>query len=322
MPGVRDSYPGPGFPYDAEMKVLFTGATGVVGRVAVPLLVAAGHDVTAVGRSDEGRDWLNRVGARPIDVDLFDEDEVDAATCDTDAIIHFATKIPSLALMVKVEPWHMNDELRDRATGLLVDAARANGVGRFIQQSITFLYADGGSDWLDETAPIDTSFTPLASAIQAEEHVGRFRDGGGVGVSLRMARLYGPGEVSREYVEAMRTREIPVVGRGANYVSSLHIEDAATAVATALDAPDGTYNVGDDEPVTSLVYISTLAELLSAPKPRRIPSAAVQMALGKASSLLRPSQRVSNRKFRETTGWAPSRPTVVDGWRDVVTRAD
>jgi nucleoside-diphosphate-sugar epimerase len=120
----------------------------------------------------------------------------------------------------------------------------------------------------------------------------------------------------------MRMREIPVVGRGTNYVSSLHIDDVATAVAVALHAPAGIYNVGDDEPVTSIVYINTLAELLSAPKPRRIPRAAVQMALGKASSLLRPSQRVSNRRFRETTGWAPAQPTVVEGWRDVLIPRD
>ena len=192
------------------MKVLFTGATGVVGRVAVPLLVGAAHDVTAVTRTDEGREWLNGVGARPVEVDLFDEDDVDTATRGTDAVINFATRIPSLALMVKVEPWAMNDQVRDRATSLLVDAARAHGVERFIQESITFFYADGGSKWLDESAPVDTSFTPLASAITAEGHVERLRGGGGVGVSLRRARLYGPGAVSREYVEAMRVREIPV----------------------------------------------------------------------------------------------------------------
>jgi len=85
-----------------------------------------------------------------------------------------------------------------------------------------------------------------------------------------------------------------------------------------MDAPDGTYNVGDDEPVPSAVYIDTLAKILSAPKPRRIPSAAAKLALGKAAALIRPSQRVSNRKFRDTTGWAPAHPTVVDGWRDVL----
>ena len=282
----------------------------------------AGHDVTAVSRSDEGREWLHGVGARPVEVDLFDEDDVDTATRGTDAVIHFATRIPSLALMVKDEAWAMNDQLRDQATSLLVDAARANGVERFIQQSITFFYADGGSKWLDESARVDTSFTRLTSAITAEGHVERFRGDGGVGVSLRLARLYGPGEASREYVEAMRMREIPVVGRGANYVSSLHINDAATAVAAALEVPDGTYNVGDDEPVPSIVYINTLAEMLSAPKPRRIPGTAVKPAPGKATSLVRPSQRVSNRKFRDTTGWAPTQPTVVDGWRDVVTQRD
>ena len=174
------------------MKMLFTGATGVVGRVAVPLLVGAGHEVAAVSRSEEGRQWLQHVGARPIEIDLFDEDEVDSATRGIDAVVHFATKIPSLAQMVKVEPWAMNDDLRDRVTGLLVDAARANGVGRFIQ-SITFFYADGGDEWLDESAPLDTSFTPLASAVAAEGHVEKFRDGGGAGISLRLARFYGPG---------------------------------------------------------------------------------------------------------------------------------
>jgi len=304
------------------MKVFFTGATGVVGRVAVPLLVRAGHEVTAVSRSDEGREWLQHVGARPAEIDLFDEDEVDTTTRGIDTVVHFATKIPSLAQMVKVEPWAMNDDLRDRVTGMLVDAAHANGVGRFIQQSITFFYADGGSEWLDESAPLDTSFTPLASAVAAEGHVDRFREGGGTGISLRLARFYGPGEVSGEYIEAMRIREIPVVGQGTNYVSSLHIDDAATALAAAMDAPDGTYNVGDDEPVPSVVYIDTLAELLSAPKPRRIPGAAVKLALGKAASLVRPSQRVSNRKFREATGWAPVHPSVVEGWRDVLTLVD
>lgn len=251
------------------MKVLFTGA---VGRVAVPLLVSAGHEVTAVSRSDEGQDWLQRVGARPAEIDLFDENEVDTATRSIDTVVHFATKIPPLAQMVEVEPWAMNDDLRDRVTGMLVDAAHANGVGRFIQQSITSFYADGGSEWLDESAPLDTSFTPLASAVEAERHVERFRNGGGAGISLRLARFYGPGEGSREYVEAMRMREIPIVGQGANYVSSLHIDDAATALAAAMDVPDGTYNVGDDEPVPSVVYIDTLAELLSAPKPSVSPA--------------------------------------------------
>ena len=58
------------------MKILFTGATGVIGRASLPRLIGAGHEVTAVYRSPDDRQWLEDVGARAIDVDLFDSDVV------------------------------------------------------------------------------------------------------------------------------------------------------------------------------------------------------------------------------------------------------
>ena len=61
------------------MKVLFTGATGVIGRAAVPRLVQAGHDVTGVSQTAEGSEWLRRSGARAVQIDLLDEDMVSAA---------------------------------------------------------------------------------------------------------------------------------------------------------------------------------------------------------------------------------------------------
>ena len=51
------------------MQILVTGATGVLGRRVVPLLVAAGHDVTAVARGHA--DALRAAGAAPIELDLF-----------------------------------------------------------------------------------------------------------------------------------------------------------------------------------------------------------------------------------------------------------
>ena len=68
-------------------------------------------------------------------------------------------------------------------------------------------------------------------------------------------------------------------------------------------------------------YVDTLAELLGAPKPRRIPRTAVRLALGKSAILLTSSQRVSNRAFKETTGWTPRHPSVIDGWRQVLAGA-
>ena len=53
-------------------RVFLAGATGVIGRRVVPLLVAAGHRVTAVGRAPDKRAALERAGAAAIELDLFD----------------------------------------------------------------------------------------------------------------------------------------------------------------------------------------------------------------------------------------------------------
>jgi nucleoside-diphosphate-sugar epimerase len=136
------------------MEILFTGATGVLGRAALPRLVAEGHRVSAAFRSDADAVWLEEVGARPTELDLFDAGAVEAAVRGVDTVVHYATAIPRLVDMSNRESWVVNDRLRDTATGLLVDAALANEVERFVQQSITFIYADGGEAWLDETSPL------------------------------------------------------------------------------------------------------------------------------------------------------------------------
>jgi nucleoside-diphosphate-sugar epimerase len=302
------------------MKILFTGATGALGRAAVPGLTRANHTVAAVSRTEEDRHWLERNGARPLEVDLFDPSSIEQAVVGCDTVIHFATAIPPMAKFSKRAAWSTNDRLRSEATRLLVDTALAGGVSRFIQQSITLPYADGGDKWLDEDSPIDPAWDVLQSALDAEAQVERFRRGGGVGVTLRLSRLYGPGEASQEYVEGIRNRKVPVVGQGDNYVSSIHVDDAASALAAALTAPDGVYNVTDDEPVTAAEYAGTLADLLGVTRPRRIPRLVARLALGEAATLLTTSHRVSNSRLRSTTGWAPKFPSVSDGWRDVVAK--
>lgn len=300
------------------MKILFTGATGVIGRSAVPLLTKEGHDVTALARSGEDREWLDSVGARTVALDLFDAAAVSEVMAGIDTVIHYATSIPPLDRFGKREAWAVNDRLRSEATGILVDAALSNGVRRFVQQSITFFYADRGDQWIDESSPVAPQWDVLDSALDAESHVDRFRSGGGAGVVLRLARLYGPGRASDDFVDAVVDRKMPIVGKGTNFVSSLHTHDAAAALGAALTAPDGVYNVADDEPVTAVRYGESLAELLGAPKPRHVPVVLARFALGKAVGLVTNSHRISSQSLKRATGWVPKYPSVVDGWADIV----
>lgn len=300
------------------MRVIVTGATGAIGRVAVPLLVAAGHEVVGLHHQEQGGAALRRQGAEPRRVDLFDAEQVEGVLRGGDAAVHLATSIPSVTKMAKARSWAANDRLRADATRVLTAAAERAGVGQVIVGSITFNYVDRGDHWISEDDAVGAVFPPTASALVAEEHVARFAAAGGVGTSLRFAQLYGPGAVSADLVAALRARKVPLVGDGANYVSSIHADDAGAAVVAALGAPSGTYNVADDQPIRAGERLALQAEGVGAPTPRRVPVGLAKLLVGRAVHQLTVSQRVLNRRFRDTTGWAPAHPSIRDGWATAV----
>ena len=300
------------------MRVLFTGATGVIGQWTIPHLLANGHEVRAVARNSDAHRRLARLGAQPISANLFDPEEVTLAVEGVDAVINMATAIPPEHRMTKRDAWSMNDRLRSDATRVLIDAAIAGGAERFIQQSISLVYADGRDRWIDEQSPVDPVWEVLDSALDAESHVRRFTEQGGDGVSLRFSGLYGPGRVSDQFIAAVRARKMPIVGGGDNYVSHLHIADVATSIVAALAVPAGTYNVSDVCPVTRREDLDSLAAVLDAAPPRSIPGWLARIAAGPASRLLTVSHRISAARFTDATGWQPIKTSVVSGWQGVV----
>jgi len=126
------------------MKVFVTGGTGVVGTRAVPALVGAGHDVTAVARSEAKAALVRSMGAVPVTVDLFDAGAVGAAVEGHEAVLHLATNIPPMARAARSKAWVINERLRREASNHLVDAALATGATRYVQESICFPYLDQG----------------------------------------------------------------------------------------------------------------------------------------------------------------------------------
>src|SRR5262245_8761357 len=69
---VRTVRAGSPFARGRAMKIFVAGATGVIGRRAVPALIQAGHEVTAIGRTRGRRAALEEIGAKTVDVSLFD----------------------------------------------------------------------------------------------------------------------------------------------------------------------------------------------------------------------------------------------------------
>ena len=303
------------------MRILLTGATGVIGRRVVPLLVAAGHEVKAVARTPRREAPLERLGAVPVPIDLFDRESVQRAARGQDAIVNLATHVPRSTLrMMLPGAWRQNDRIRRIAASNLVDAAIGVGVARFVQESFALAYPDCGADWIDE----DQRLQPARynrTLLDAEASAERFTRTGGAGVVLRFAAFYGPDAVqSRDMMAFVRKGWAPLPGAPDAFHSTVSHDDAAAAVAVALGIAPGVYNVVDDEPLTRRAYADALAGALGVAPPRFLPSWVARLA-GSMGELMSRSERVSNARLRRASPWRPGFPSAREGWRAIVTAA-
>lgn len=121
-------------------SVFLAGATGVLGRRVLPQLMKAGHNVTAIGRSDSSRSWLAQNGAKPVELDLFDASAVRGAVDGHEVVINLATSVPINLQAFVPGAWRMTNRIRRYGAANLAEAAQAGGAKRFIQESFAPIY--------------------------------------------------------------------------------------------------------------------------------------------------------------------------------------
>jgi nucleoside-diphosphate-sugar epimerase len=294
------------------MRVFVLGATGVIGRRALPALVAAGHEVSALARNRGGAGRVTALGAEPVEADPFDETSLARALAGHEAVVNVMTRIPPLSRAALPSAWRENDRLRREASGTVARAARTAGARRLVQESIGFLYADGGDAWLDEDAPIEPA-GQTRSAVDAERNARSFGDA----VVLRFGSFYGLDSDQSAAMVAMARRGLsPLPIRPAGYVSPLWLDDTGTAVAAALAAPAGTYNVADAEPLRGAEFDAALAAAVGRRR-LRAPARPI-MRLAPTLRVVARSQRLASDRLREATGWSSSMPSSRDGIVELV----
>jgi nucleoside-diphosphate-sugar epimerase len=284
-------------------EIVITGSTGVIGRRAVRELLAADHGVTGVTRSARGRKLLESLGARAVEADVYDEASLRRAFDGADAVVNLLTHIPSADRMSDPDAWHENNRLRIEASAAIARAAAAAGVRRLVQESIAFVYADGGDAWLAEDAPVAGGGV-TTSALTAERNARELF--GGDTVVLRFGLFVGPDSgFAMAALRAARGGASIVPGPPGAYRPMIWLDDAATAIAAALYVPAGTYNVADADPPTNAEIDAALAAAVGAQSLR--PTAPQDGPLAR-------SQRVSSRRLREAAGWTPRLRAGTESW--------
>jgi nucleoside-diphosphate-sugar epimerase len=298
------------------MRVFLAGATGVIGRRLLPLLLAEGHEVTGMTRSAGRVEQLRAAGAEAVVADAFDAGALTRVVAEArpDAVIHQLTSIPP-----RIDPRKMqrdfatNDRLRTEGTANLVAAAKAAGVTRLLAQSVAFFYAPGPPGTVHaESDPLlreDQAPKPIRRSTAALASLERtVLDAGGT--VLRYGYFYGPGSaISREGStgrEVARGR-LPIVGSGAGVWSFIHVDDAAAATVAALTANKrGVFNVVDDEPARVAKWIPALARALGASKPRKVPALLARALAGSYGvAIMTEAQGTSGALAKRELDWSP-----------------
>ncbi|HTF08353.1 MAG TPA: NAD(P)-dependent oxidoreductase [Asanoa sp.] len=282
------------------MRILVAGATGVVGRLLVPLLLESGHQVTGMSRSPGGAERIRRQGASAVQGDVLDRDSLREAVLAAapDAIIHQLTDLAGA-------DGEATNRLRIEGTRNLVDAAKAAGTNRIVIQSVGFGYAPGEKP-ADETEVLDVGAEQprraLVDGVRAMEAAASELD---TAVLLRFGILYGPGTwyVPGGAAAAVMSGDTsaPFIGSvvaDESVTSFLHVADAARAALDALGWPSGAVNIADDDPAEAREWVPVLAAALGvrAPAPT---SGHLEWARGVSNGLAR------------SRGWDLSYPT----WR-------
>ena len=299
------------------MKVFLTGASGVMGRSSIAALHLAGHEVVGLARTPQSAEQIAATGAEPVLGDVFDLDALITGMQGCDDVANLATRVPVGAAALRPGSLKAIDRIRLHGSRIVTSAARRAGVGRIIQQSLSFMYADHDDEWIDEHSPIDLTGA-TEPVVVAEHRMARFAEKGGTSVSLRFGLVTGDDRNSAWMFRRAGAGKAIGIGSKSSWMHVIHPEDVGSAVVHALSAPGGIYNVGA-EPVQRTDYVDTIAQAAGQKQGRFMPKWVERLGSDKLEILTR-SQRISSQLFSDRTGWHPSHPKLTPDWFDALAR--
>lgn len=299
------------------MNVFVAGGSGAIGRHLVPLLVRAGHRVTAMTRTADGAARLQAMGAAAVTGDVFDRARLDACMLEAEpeVVLHQLTAFGS----TDIDPLQATIRVRTEGTRNLVAAARAAGARRLIAQSIAFVCTPHGPGLTDEATPLyhdaPPSMQPLVESVASLERE-TLQAAGLRGTVLRYGWFYGPGtnhHPDGATARAIRKGRLPIVGEGAGAYPFIGLADAAAATLCALQRDaSGIFHIVDDAPALLREWLPWVAQRLGAPAPATLDVDSARRQFGDMAVYFMNEQRgASNAKARRELGWQP----MVPSWR-------
>lgn len=192
-------------------RIFLAGATGVIGKRLIPLLVDAGHTVAGMTRSAGKAGFVSSLGAETVVVDVFDRQALIAAVVEfaPDVILNELTDLPDDVAKID-EHGELNARIRTEGNQNIIAAAQAAGNPKILAQTVAWELPDG---------PDARAVKELESSVLNEG-----------GVVLSYGQFYGEGTYNPDAVPAE---------------PRIQIDEAARRTVELLDAPSGVVRITD-----------------------------------------------------------------------------
>lgn len=283
-------------------KVFLTNASGYIGKAVAKAALQKGHTVTALARSPEATQKLEKIGVQPVHGDLKAPEKYLDAVRQADVVIHTAAT---------------NDEDFGKYDTLTVDSiidALKGSNKKFIYTSGTWVLGNTGDIIADEQTP----YEPLpfvAWRAENEQKVVAAAQQGVASVVLRPVIVYGGAEgiIENLIQQAQKTARVNYIDGGQNYWSLVHIDDLAELYVLAIEKaqPGALYNAS-----TEFLPAKEIAELVAkvagAAQAKSLPLEEARKTLSIFADAFALDQKIGAVKAKQELGWQTKAPKFAD----------
>jgi nucleoside-diphosphate-sugar epimerase len=255
------------------VKVLVTGASGMLGRHVATTLAARGDEVRVMQRRESGLSRYPNI--REHRGDITDPESVAQAVDGVDGVVHLAARV------IMHGPRQPFEEANIGGVANMIEASKRAGVQRFVQVSSPSVGHHGASlvgRGADPADP-DRAHGNYARTKAAGELLALSADEPGFPVvAIRPHLVWGPGDTQLvgRLMERARAGRLPIVGSGDALIDTTYVDNAADAIVAALDRAEQAHGealvVSNGEPRTVGDLIRSICRALGvAPPSRRVP---------------------------------------------------